>query len=205
MSLELAALLAAIQTARPIVREGTELVTTIRDGISAHNKRVKADLTAKLHSLEEKLESIGQVAEVAESYLKTSDNIGDLLHMSEELNQFVKDAEASLRDSRLPTHDRDWERVTSVYRRIGEARDAPQQVMLDRAEWYDERDKFQIADRMKAFSSAYERAKGFVEARKLDGVRSQLEQMIQPLDEARTLLSLTLYNSILSSLQHLKV
>lgn len=203
MPLELAALLAAIQTSRAIVREGAVLVETIRS-FSRRNEKVRDELTAKLQSIEQQLASIGKVAEVAESYLKTYDNIGDLLSTSEELIQFVKDSGPDLGDSRNASYARDWERIASVYRRIGEDSDAPQKVMLDRAQWYDERDKIQIAGKLRDFSSAYDRAKGFVEGRKMEGVKSELEQMILPLNQAHTLLSSTLYEQILPSLQHLK-
>ena len=204
MPLELAALLAAIETSRAIVREGAALVQTIRKGLSGRNEAVRAELTAKLQSIEERLASIGKVAEVAESYLRTYDNIGDLLSTSEELIQFVKDSGADLRDSRNAGYAPDWDRIASVYRRLGEDSEAPKKVMLDRAEWYDDRDKIQIEGKLKEFSSAYDRAKGFVEGKKMDGVKSELEQMIRPLSEAHTLLSSTLYEQILPSLQRLK-
>lgn len=202
--LELAALLTAIQATRKLVTEGAELVASIRKGFAGRNEEVRAELTAKLQSIEEQLANIGRVAEVAESYLRTYDNIRDLLATCEELVQFVKDSGNDLIDSRNATYARGWERISSVYRRLGEDSVAPQKVMLDRAEWYDERDKIQIAGKLKEFSSAYDRAKGFIEGRKMDGVKSELEQMQRPLADAETLLSSTLYEQILPSLQTLR-
>ena len=201
--LELAALLTAIKATRDVVREGIGFVQDIRSGISARNDKIKEDLTAKLTGIEERLKDIGQVAEVVESYLRTFDNIRDLLATSQELLQFIKDSDSDLATSRSTGYAKNWDRVAIMYRRLGEESEAPQKVMLDRAGWYDERDKIQIEGKLKEFTGAYARAKGYVEGRRADGVKSELEQMIRPLSEAQLLLSSSLYDQILPSLQQL--
>jgi hypothetical protein len=201
--LELAVLLASIGTAKTLVREGVELIGSIRDGLAKKNDQVRQDLTTALKGLEERLDGVGKVAEVAESYFRTHENVTGLLSTCQRLQLFVEDNELELGDWKSPGSEASWRLVAGLYQRLNETRDAPKKVLLDRADWYDEQDRAQIAGKLNDFSSAFDRAKGFVDEKKVPGLKNQLEQMITPLLDAELLLEATIFDKILPSLQKL--
>jgi hypothetical protein len=204
MAFELTVLLGAIASVRALVHEGTALVDSIHKGMGGRNEAAKEKLAGNLRELEDRLKGIGKVAEVAESYFRTQENVAALLSIAQRLSQFIDDNSLALDQYAHPDSKGSWHIVNLVYRQLGEASDAPQKVLLDRSEWYDDRDKAQIAGKLKDFSAAYDRAKGYVDSKQRQAVQNELEQMIRPLGETSRLLSSTLYDEILRNLQSLR-
>ena len=204
MVFEIGAILGAVAAIGPALREGKELVGSIRAGLSRRNQDVKNDLSKAMEILEERLEAVGRAALLAESYSRTLSNAEGLLSACERLRQQVDTNAAELQDWKSSGYSR-WEIVQSQYRALDQEQQTVRQVLLDRADWYDPKDKGQIEGKLKDFSRAYMGAKGYVDGKQVQGVLNQVEQMIEPLRDAKVLLEDSLYEEILARLQRVGV
>ena len=74
---------------------------------------------------------------------------------------------------------------------------------MDRAEWYDEKDKTQIELLVQQFTSAYERAATHVRQKLAGGLSHELRGMTNALKDVETLLQDTIYRKTLSALKGL--
>ncbi len=204
MAIELSALVTAVGAISALMKETVPVVQTIRSGFMARNKAAQEKLTQSLTELQRNLQHAGELARVAESYLKTHENILELRMLCSRAEAFLKENFEECRSSGSRNYAGSWNVLDTMFQTIDDTRDTPRKVIMDRAEWYDEKDKNQINGRLQDFSSAYQRAAASVELKAASKLSHELRGMTSTLQDVETLLRNTIYDTILRALQRLE-
>ena len=203
MALELNVLISAVGAISSLVKDTVVSVQAIRSGWMAKNDEAKEQLAESLKQLQESLQHAGELSLAAESYFQTYENIVELLSLSRRAERFLKDNMDELRDRRNPNYEGDWRVLEAMFETIDSRRDAPQKVVLDRAQWYDKDDKAQIELLLQQFTASYERASTHLRHKVADDLAYELQGTNRSLQDSYTLLRNTLYDKILRTLQKL--
>jgi hypothetical protein len=201
---EIAAAIAAVKAVSATVEASAELVGKIRSGWRDDNDKVRAELEAALEDLDGRLQSAGELAWVAAAYSRTRESIVGLLGSCKRAERFIRDNMDDLTDASSPQYEANWRLLDMMFEGIGEASEVPRKAVLDRAEWYDERDKDQIDLRLNDVVRAYTEAAKSVRTKAARDAQGELGDMIRPLEDVDTMLRDTLYDEVLRTLQQLK-
>jgi hypothetical protein len=203
MALELNLLITAVGAISSLVKDTVVTVQAIRSGLMTKNDETKQQLAESLKQLQQNLQHAGELSHAAEGYFQTYENILELLSLSRRLERFLKDNLDDLRDRRNSNYAGGWKVLEAMFETIDSRREAPQKVVLDRAQWYDKDDKAQIELLLQQFTSAYERASTHLRHRIADDLQFELQATTRYLQDVHTLLRSTLYDKILKTLQKL--
>lgn len=203
MVLELSALIAAVEAVSLLVKGTVPVVRAIRSGVMARNEEAKRQLMQSLEQLQQNLQHAGELAQVAEGYFQTLENVLELRSLCGRTEGFLKDNLNECRNSDSANYAGNWRVLEAMFQTIDSNRDAPRKVVLARAEWYDERDRDQIGLLLQQFTAAYERAAAHARNKIADDLLYELRGMISPLQDSETLLRNTVYDKILRTLQKL--
>ena len=203
MPVELAAAIAAVEGVSSLVKASSELVARIGEGFFRRENGAKRELQEKLAELEESLDHGSDLARVAGAYLRVHEKVATLLHLCKRTDAVLRATVDDLEDDRSPAYDAAWRVMQTLFESIGDNRDVPRSVLLDRAEWYDVQDKAQIELRLNDFSFAYAAAADSVRSKLVRDARRDLETMVRSLEDVETLLRTTVYDKILRALEAL--
>jgi hypothetical protein len=204
MPLPLMLLLDSIRTVKAIVQEGKDTIGSIRSGFGSKNDPVKEKLSASLKELERRLGNVGQLAEAAETYFQTDESIARLMALCQRTAQFVNENLAGAGDWRNSEYEHTWSVLELLFQDMDQGREFPRKVMLDRAEWYTDRDKTQIEGKLNEFTVAFERAQAYVNSKDATHLVGEIEAMTRPLKDADLALRSTAYDEILAALKGLQ-
>jgi hypothetical protein len=204
MAIELSTLLTAAGSISPILKDMVPFVKTISSGIFfRRNEEAKRQLTEKLQEIQQHLRNAGNLAQVAEMYSRTHENVLELLWLCRRAERFLSDNLDDFRNRSNASYAGNWKVLDTLFETIDSSRDAPRKAVLDRGEWYDATDKAQVELKLQEFTSAYERASVGVRSKAADELLPELRGMTRPLLDAENLLRSTVYDKILRSLQRL--
>ncbi|RMF29186.1 MAG: hypothetical protein D6759_14415 [Chloroflexi bacterium] len=203
MPLDLSTLLSSVGLLNSLVEETIPLVQTIRSGFRANNEEAKQHLSERLKQLQQNLQQAGQLARVAEAYLRTYEDVLELVWLCRRAERFLKGNLDNCRNRDNPDYLGCWNVLDAMFETIDSNRDTPRKAVMDRARWYDEEDKKQIEILFQQFTQAYERASVCVRTKVADDLLHELRGMTRSLQDAEALLQSTLYDKILRALQAL--
>lgn len=203
MVVELSTLLAAVGAVSSCIKEAVPIVQTIRSGVMARNKEAQEKLTKSLKELQQNLQHAGELAQRTEEYLRTHENILELQWLCRRAEGFLKDNLDDCRSRNSANYTGNWNVLDTMFQTIDTNREASRKVVMNRAEWYDERDKDQIEILLQQFTSAYDKAAAHVKHQVASDLLHELHSMTSALQDAETLLRNTIYNRILRTLQKL--
>lgn len=200
MSLEIAALVAGVAGVKKLVDETLPLVDTITARFSSRTKAAKADVEAKLKEIKERLPALGQLAEVADAYVETLDQVHRLYVDCVVLDQYLRVSEDMLANRLGPEFDAGWATADQLLDVVNRDRVASRKTHQDRQKWLDTSDDARLVPLLNEVNIAYERCAAFAEARRPGELRDGLKRLQEPLMTADTLLRTTLREDILRRL-----
>jgi hypothetical protein len=203
MALEIAALLTAVGTINTLTKQTVEIVQTIRSGMMARNDDTKQKLDTVLKQIQENLKLTGKLAQAAEAYARTLEDVLELLSVCRRADDILKENLDSCRDRNHPNYASTWRVLDEIFRTIDTSRDTARKVISGRQEWYDQQDKIQIEDRLNQFTQAYTTAVADVRMRSADELVRDLRSMNGNLQDTELFLRSTVYDKILRALQDL--
>jgi hypothetical protein len=203
MVVELSALLTAVGAVSSLMKEMMPIVQTIRPGFMARNKKTQEKLMKSLKELQQNLQHAGELAQRTEEYLRTHENILELQWLCRRAESFLKDNLDDCRSRTSANYAGNWNVLDTMFQTIGASRDAPQKVVMDLGEWYDEKDKNQIGLLLQQFTSAYDRAAAHVKHHVASDLLYELHSITSSLQDAEIVLRNTIYNRILKALKTL--
>jgi hypothetical protein len=189
-----------------LVRESVDLVQQIRSGFRASNEEAKRKLEERLSGLEESLKQAGALGWVAAAYSRMLESTSSLVQSCKRAQLFFRENLDTLAAGPAdPDYLPNWRLVEVLFDAIAENREVPRRAMLDRIAWYDEKDRIQIEAALNAFNGAHDRATAFVQTKAAREVAQQLEIMGQSLEQVESALEATMYETVLQTLQQLRV
>jgi len=203
MVLDLATLISAVGMINSLLKESLPLIQTIRSGMLARNDEAKQQLATKLNQLQQNIQHAGELARVAEEYSRTLENVLELLWLCRRAERFLNDNLDDCRKRNSGNYAGNWKVLEAIFETINSNSDTLRKVVMDRAKWYDEKDKAQIELLYGKFQSAYDRASTDVRNKVADELLYELRSMTGLLQEVETLLRDTVYDKILRTLQKL--
>ena len=201
MAIELTALLGAVGAVSSLVKEAVPLVKAIRSGFMTKNQEAKDQLEKGLGALQKSLKDAGALAQVAESYFRTHENILELRSLCGRAQTFLEDNLNDCSNRTNAGYTGNWNVLNTMFQNIDANRDEPRKVVLDRAEWYDVEDKNQIELLLQQFNDAHTEATVQVRQKLAIELRSSLRRMTSALNDTESLLRSTIYDKILRGLQ----
>lgn len=203
MVVELSALLSAVGAVTPLMRGMVPIVQTIRSGVMARNKEMKQQIMQSLEELQHNLQHAGELAQVVEGYFRTHENVLELRSLCSRAEDFLRDNLDECRSRQSANYTGNWNVLYTMFQTIDANRDVSRKVVMDRAEWYDGKDRDQIELLLQQFTSAYDRAETLVRQKSATDLLHELRSMTSALQDAETLLRNTIYDKILKALQKL--
>jgi hypothetical protein len=90
-----------------------------------------------------------------------------------------------------------------MFETIDSSQESPRKALAARLRYYDKEDQGRLDTHLNEFTMAYTRGAMCVRGKRADDLVAEMRQMIQPLQEAQTVLRSTLYDRILQTLQGL--
>ncbi len=203
MALEIAALLTAVGTINSLTKQTVDIVQTIRSGMMARNDEAKQKLEDSLKQIQDNLKLTGKLAQAAEAYARTLEDVLELLALCRRADDVLKENLESCRDRNHPNYASTWRVLDEIFRNIDNNRDTARKVIAGRQEWYDQQDKIQIEDRLNQFNQAYSSALADVRVKSADELSRDLRGMNGNLQDTELFLRSTVYDKILRTLQDL--
>lgn len=202
--IELAAAIAAVKAVSGLVRESVDLVQSIQSGWRAKNDEAQQKLRDRLAQLEQSLSHTGELAWVAAAYARMLESTLELLQSCTRAQLFFRENIDSLSRRAHDEYDADWRLAQVLFDGVDENRAMPRKALLDRVDWYDEKDRAQIDLLLNGFDEAYSQATAFVQTKAAREVQPQLDRMVASLKSVRDALQTTMYDQVLQTLQQLK-
>jgi len=203
MVVELSTLLTAVGAVSSCIKEAVPIVQTIHSGIIARNKKAQDKLMQRLKELQQNLQHVGELGQRTEDYLRTHENILELQWLCSRAESFLKDNLDDCRSRTSTNYAGNWNVLDTMFQTIDTNREASRKVVMDLAEWYDEKDRNQIELLLQQFTSAYDRAATHVRHQVPSDLLYELRGMTSALQDAETVLRNTIYNRILRALKTL--
>jgi hypothetical protein len=204
MAIELAALLAGVQTISGIVDGSLKIVDSIGQRFSRANADAKQRLQGQISDLRHNLANAGTLALAASAYLEALEQIRHLSVDVLLLQEYLDHNQDGLRNHMSPIYDRAWQAVSQFVGAIDRDRDLPTQVRLNRRQWFDKADDEMIGSRLNDVNDGYTALEERVKNRHFDDVRTGLDRLQKPLRETDVLLHNTIADTILPSLANLR-
>ncbi|SMC24381.1 hypothetical protein SAMN02746041_01978 [Desulfacinum hydrothermale DSM 13146] len=205
MPTELSTLLATVGTSVALVKEALPLVDSIKSGWLARNESTKKELQETIDKLRQAVRDTGTLAHHIEGYLRTLENIKELLFICKRVEHLVTDNLTALRNRTDIYYQSTWDLVDLLMESLDRERTTSRMAFLDRISWYDDKDKHQMEMLLRQFAQAFERASGHRETRAADNLLYRMQDMTGTLQNAEALLKDTIYDKSLRTLQSLQV
>jgi hypothetical protein len=203
MVVELATLTAGVQATTELVKQAVGLAGAIRSGFRADNGAAKKALDDKLRELEQSIAHVGDLARMAERYVRSHEDVIELLGATQRAQRLLADATAEFSDSGNARYEANWRVMDTVFSEIDAGRRPVVEATNNRIAWFSERDRNQIEPRLAEFDAALQGTAQSVRYKASSDVRMGIEQMLRPLQTVEGLLRNTLFTEILPALQSL--
>lgn len=200
MAVEIAALVGAVGGITKLVEESVSLINAVRSGFRTDNKQAKEDLSRAVSDLKSRLRAVGVLARTAETYLDVHESLLRLLSSCERLSQFLRENRDDASNWKSSNYAGDWRVIDTLVQEITNGNEVPRRVLLDRAEWFDADDKAKIQIKLNDFTEKFNKATVHANAKQVDGLSAQLEDMVGQLRDADILVKDTVDHKILGTL-----
>jgi RNA polymerase subunit RPABC4/transcription elongation factor Spt4 len=204
MALEIAAMASAVSAIGTLVKETVPIIQNIRSSWLVKNDDAKTKLEQNLTTLQENLQKASDLAQAAEVYCQVHESIHELLGHCRHAERFLKDNLEDCRNAGNADYVNNWRYMETIVEQINSSRDVPRKVAMGREEWYDQDDKARLETYLNQFTSSFDKAKAFLKSRVADDLVTQLTYMVDHLENAKELLSDTIYKKILGTLRKLR-
>jgi hypothetical protein len=198
MVLEIAAMVSAVEAVGALIKTATSVIQDIRK-----NDDAKKQLADSMEKLRQSLTHAGELAQAAENYFQTFQNVLELRLLCSRAEDFLRENIDECRDRERPDYEGDWKILQIMLQTIETNSQVARQVVMQCANWYDRDDNNQITLLIQQFTTYYDGAKSDVNHREANDLLRDLHDMTTRLLDVETLLGNTIYKKILMALKNL--
>jgi hypothetical protein len=193
MVMEVAALIAAIQGTTELLKQVGSVAQTIKSGLGSNNETAKREIDEKLAQLRENFGHVATLAAMAERYVRTHEDLTEILGTSLRAQRMIADDLDAFSDSKNARYAGNWRVLDSVFSEIDGARRPIQEAMNNRIQWFSDSDRNQVQPLLAEFEAGYAAASQAVRLHASSDARNGIDRMVRPLQTAETLVRETLF------------
>lgn len=198
--LDLIALAAAVPQVAKGLAATVEKVREVKDGFGGKNAAAKEELNTKLTDLQTQLGNARKLATSAIEYSHTREDFAKLQALCTRIDSYLTENADECRNRAGAHFNSHWEFLRSMFGDLDVARGPSLDMIHNRAEYYDNRDRDQVEIYLGKFEEAFNEARANVKSQDANELLRQTGEMSDAMRHGDRVIRDTLYDTILSSL-----